>query len=71
MLGKRSRGLNQDVAEYTLNLINETDKAIFVELEDGGEQWIPKSALVEYRDLEDGTCQFIITDQKAAEFGLA
>lgn len=65
-----NRNWNVDVEEFKLNLINETDGAILVELDDGGEQWLPKKALRTYADNEDGTCTFEISAQNALEFNL-
>jgi hypothetical protein len=60
-------GTHRETVELTLDLANETDKALCVENEKGDEVWIPKAMCIEWVDNENGTCTIEVSEQIAFE----
>lgn len=55
------------LADFTLELVNETDKALLVKNEKDEDTWLPKSAIVAWSDNKDGTCTITCTEEFATD----
>lgn len=51
-------------------ILRETDRAILVQLEDGREEWLPRSTVDESAPMDNGMWQITIAGWKARELGL-
>lgn len=65
------RKTDENVEEYTLELVNTSSGAILVKNDRGKEVWIPRSMLIEFIDNDDGTCTVEMTEWAATEKEIA
>jgi len=64
---KKTTHLDRSTVDFELELKAETALAILIVSEHGDDVWLPRKALIEFTDNEDGTCKFTVTEELAFE----